>query len=42
MENQHIAIVAQELDKTAESLVDVLGLREIAKINNRGATGYHI
>jgi len=39
---KHIAIATQDPDKTAKFYIDVLGLKEIAKINSRGATGYHL
>jgi len=39
---KHIAIASQDPDKTARFYIDVFGLREIAKINSPGATGYHL
>jgi catechol 2,3-dioxygenase-like lactoylglutathione lyase family enzyme len=39
---KHIAIATQDPDKTAQFYMDVFGLREIAKINSPGATGYHL
>jgi catechol 2,3-dioxygenase-like lactoylglutathione lyase family enzyme len=37
---KHIAIAAQDPDKTAKFYIEVFGLREIAKINSPGAVGY--
>ena len=39
---KHIAIASQDPDKTAKFYTEVFGLKEIAKINSRGATGYHL
>ncbi|MEE8076187.1 MAG: VOC family protein [Candidatus Binatia bacterium] len=39
---KHIAIASQDPDKTAKFYIEVFGLKEIAKINSRGATGYHL
>lgn len=39
---KHIAIATQDPDKTAQFYVNVFGLREIAKINSPGATGFHL
>lgn len=39
---KHIAIASQDPDKTAKFYIKVFGLKEIAKINSRGATGYHL
>jgi catechol 2,3-dioxygenase-like lactoylglutathione lyase family enzyme len=39
---KHIAIATQDPDKTAQFYIDVFGLKEIAKINSPGATGYHL
>lgn len=39
---KHIAIATQDPDKTAKFYINVLGLKEIAKINSQGATGYHL
>jgi len=39
---KHIAIATQDPDRTAKFYIEVFGLREIAKINSPGATGYHL
>jgi len=39
---KHIAIATQDPDETAKFYKTVFGLREIAKINSPGATGYHL
>ncbi len=39
---KHIAIATQDPDKTAQFYINVFGLKEIAKINSPGATGYHL
>jgi catechol 2,3-dioxygenase-like lactoylglutathione lyase family enzyme len=39
---KHIAIATQDPEKTAQFYKDVFGLREIAKINSPGATGFHL
>ncbi len=39
---KHIAIATQDPDKTAKFYTAVFGLKEIAKINSSGATGYHL
>ena len=39
---KHIAIATQDPAKTAQFYKDVFGLREIAKINSPGATGFHL
>jgi len=39
---RHIAISTQDPDATAKFYVDVLGLKEIAKIDSAGATGYYL
>ncbi|MGZ8450955.1 MAG: VOC family protein [Candidatus Binatia bacterium] len=39
---KHIAIATQDPEKTAQFYKEVFGLKEIAKINSPGATGYHL
>lgn len=39
---RHIAISSQDPDETARFYKTVFGLKEIAKINSPGATGYHL
>lgn len=39
---KHIAIASQDPDETAKFYKTVFGLKEIAKINSPGATGYHL
>ena len=39
---KHIAIATQDPEKTAQFYKNVFGLREIAKINSPGATGFHL
>ena len=39
---KHIAIATQDPEKTARFYIDVFGLKEIAKINSPGATGFHL
>lgn len=39
---KHIAISTQDPDKAAKFYIDVFGLKQIAKINSPGATGYHL
>ncbi len=39
---KHIAISTQDVDKTARFYVDVFGMKEIAKIDAPGATGYYL
>lgn len=39
---KHIAIATQDPEKTAQFYKEVFGLREIAKINSPGATGFHL
>jgi glyoxylase I family protein len=39
---KHIAIATQNPDETAKFYREVFGLREIAKINSPGASGYHL
>lgn len=39
---KHVAIATQDPEKTAKFYIGVFGLREIAKINSPGASGYHL
>jgi catechol 2,3-dioxygenase-like lactoylglutathione lyase family enzyme len=39
---KHIAISSQDVDATAKFYVDVMGLKEIAKIDSAGARGYYL
>jgi catechol 2,3-dioxygenase-like lactoylglutathione lyase family enzyme len=39
---KHIAVATQDPEKTARFYIDVFGLREIARINSPGATGFHL
>ena len=39
---KHIAVATQDPEKTARFYIEVFGLREIAKINSPGATGFHL
>lgn len=39
---KHIAIATQDPEKTAQFYKEVFGLREIAKINSPGASGFHL
>ena len=39
---KHIAIATQDPAKTAQFYKDVFGLKEIAKIDSPGATGFHL
>ncbi|NIM20460.1 MAG: VOC family protein, partial [Candidatus Latescibacteria bacterium] len=39
---KHVAIATQDPDKTAQFYINVFGLREIAKINSPGASGFHL
>ncbi len=39
---KHIAIATQDPEKTAQFYKEVLGLREIAKIDSPGASGFHL
>ncbi len=39
---KHIAIATQDPEKAAKFYIEVFGLREIAKINSPGASGYHL
>jgi glyoxylase I family protein len=39
---KHIAISTQDVDATAKFYIDVFGMKEIAKVNSPGATGYYL
>lgn len=39
---KHIAIATQDPEKTAQFYKEVFGLKEIAKIDSPGATGFHL
>ena len=39
---KHIAISTQDAEKTARFYIDVFGLKEIARIDGPGATGYYL
>ncbi len=39
---KHIAIATQDADKTAKYYIDVFGLKEIAKLDSPGASGYYL
>lgn len=39
---KHIAISSQDVDATARFYVDVMGLKEVAKIDSAGARGYYL
>lgn len=39
---KHIAIATQDPDTTARFYTEVFGLKQIAKIDSPGATGYHL
>ena len=39
---KHIAVATQDPEKTAQFYKEVFGLREIAKINSPGASGFHL
>lgn len=39
---KHIAVATQNPEKTAQFYKEVFGMREIAKINSPGATGFHL
>ena len=39
---KHIAVATQDPEKTARFYIEVFGLREIAKINSPGVTGFHL
>ncbi len=39
---KHIAISSQDVDKTARFYIEVFGMKEIAKVDSPGATGYYL
>src|SRR5439155_1652960 len=39
---KHIAISTQDVDKTAKYYIEVFGMKEIARVNSPGATGYYL
>ncbi len=39
---KHIAISTQDVDTTARFYIDVFGMKEIAKVDSPGATGYYL
>ena len=39
---KHIALSTQDVDKTAKFYIDVFGMKEIAKVNSPGASGYYL
>src|SRR5690349_10938197 len=39
---KHIAISTQDVDKTAQFYIEVFGMKEIAKVDSPGATGYYL
>jgi glyoxylase I family protein len=39
---KHIAISTQDVDATAKFYIEVFGLKEIAKVDSPGATGYYL
>jgi glyoxylase I family protein len=39
---KHIAISTQDVDKTAKFYIDSFGMKEIAKVDSPGATGYYL
>jgi catechol 2,3-dioxygenase-like lactoylglutathione lyase family enzyme len=39
---KHIALSTQDVDKTAKFYMDVFGMKEIARVNSPGATGYYL
>ena len=39
---KHIALSTQDVEKTAKFYIDVFGMKEIAKINSPGASGYYL
>jgi glyoxylase I family protein len=39
---KHIALSTQDVDKTARFYIDVFGMKEIAKVDSPGATGYYL
>jgi len=39
---RHIAISTQDVDATAKFYIEVFGMKEIAKVDSPGATGYYL
>src|ERR1051325_11935092 len=39
---KHIALSTQDVDKTAKFYMDVFGMKEIAKLDGPGASGYYL
>jgi glyoxylase I family protein len=39
---KHIALATQDADKTAKFYIDVFGMKEIAKLDGPGASGYYL
>jgi glyoxylase I family protein len=39
---KHIAISTQDVDKTARFYIDVFGMKEIARVDSPGASGYYL
>ena len=39
---KHIALSTQDVEKTARFYIDVFGMKEIAKIDSPGASGYYL
>ena len=39
---KHIAISTQDVEKTAKFYIQVFGMKEIAKVNSPGASGYYL
>jgi len=39
---KHIAISTQDVEQTAKFYIDVFGMKEIARVNSPGATGYYL
>jgi catechol 2,3-dioxygenase-like lactoylglutathione lyase family enzyme len=39
---KHIAISTQDVDATARFYIEVFGMKEIAKVDSPGATGYYL
>ena len=39
---KHIAISSQDVEKTAKFYIEVFGMKEIARVDSPGATGYYL
>jgi catechol 2,3-dioxygenase-like lactoylglutathione lyase family enzyme len=39
---KHIAISTQDVDRTARFYIEVFGMKEIARVDSPGATGYYL